>query len=97
LAYGLIAAYLPIVNALGHVGTAIMLRRYNPGLLTSLGLFLPIGGWAIATLSERGGADWRYHLLAAGIAIVSHAGLVVYMRRRVARLDALGAPNAAGS
>lgn len=43
MGWGSIAAWFLIVNALAHLGPAIGLRRYNPGLWTGLALFLPLG------------------------------------------------------
>ncbi len=43
LSLGLIAIYLPLVNSFGHVVPAILRRQYNPGLTTSLAVFLPLG------------------------------------------------------
>ena len=38
----LAAFYLPMVNALTHIREAVARREYNPGLCTSIVLFLPI-------------------------------------------------------
>src|SRR5262249_53521145 len=43
LSLGLIAIYLPMLNAVGHCVPALLKKQYNPGLLTSLFLFLPVG------------------------------------------------------
>ncbi len=48
--WGVVAAWLLLVNALGHLGQALALRRPNPGLWTGLALFLPLGQailWAL--------------------------------------------------
>ena len=55
-ALGLIAAYLPVVNAVGHVGPAAARREYNPGLGTALVLFLPLGGYGTGPAAYR--FDW---------------------------------------
>lgn len=50
LGFGLIGAYLTFVNGIVHVAQGIRLMGYNPGLITAVLLFLPIGGaalWAI--------------------------------------------------
>ncbi len=36
LSLGLIAIYMPILNAFGHIIPAIIKRQYNPGLLTGV-------------------------------------------------------------
>jgi Protein of unknown function with HXXEE motif len=36
---------LTFVNALSHIATSVRLHKYNPGLCTSIVLFLPLTGW----------------------------------------------------
>lgn len=72
--FGLVAAYLLLVNAVLHVAQAIALHRSNPGLITAVALFLPLGGWLFALLAP--GADLRHHLAAAGFVLLVH-GLIV--------------------
>jgi hypothetical protein len=84
---GLMAIYLPLINSLGHVGPAIAGRAYNPGLWTSIALFLPIGGAGIYAVSTFG-ATWMEHLLGAGIAVSVHVAIIVHVARRIRRLSA---------
>ena len=56
LALGLVAVYLPLVNAVGHLGPAVARREYNPGLWTSAALFLPLGGWGLYEVAAASGA-----------------------------------------
>jgi len=58
LGFGLVAIYLPIVNAFVHIGGAILTRRYNPGLITAIVLFLPIGAVGIWMVDRAGGGAW---------------------------------------
>jgi hypothetical protein len=88
LSFGLIALYLPLVNALIHIGQAVMRREYNPGLWTSLALFVPISGWGLYVVSTQSAATWVGHAVDAGIVVVVHLGLVIYMVLRVGRLRA---------
>ncbi len=82
-ALGLIAAYATVVNGFLHVGMAVRLRRYNPGLWTSLLLFLPIGGYAIYAISQNSGAALVDHALGLGLAIVLHIVTILYLFRYV--------------
>ncbi len=66
LSFGLIAIYLPVVNAFGHVVPGVVKRQYNPGLLTSLLLFLPVGVVSIVVVSRAAGSSVGDHLLAFG-------------------------------
>ena len=53
--WGLVAMYLPLVNVVGHVGQAVALRRYNPGLVSAVILFVPVAGtglWVVTRAAE---------------------------------------------
>jgi hypothetical protein len=41
---------IPLVNAVAHLGAAVREGAYNPGLVTSLILFIPLTLWVIAVL-----------------------------------------------
>ena len=83
LAWGLVAVYLTLVNAVVHIVMAIALRRYNPGLWTAVLGFLPFGIWALVVVSAASGASWRAHALAAGIAIALHILIIAWVRLRL--------------
>lgn len=82
LGYGLIAIYLPIINAFAHIGAALRLRKHNPGLVTAIVLFLPIGAYGIWTIDRAGGGAWYYHVLGIGIAVAIHAAIIAYVASR---------------
>lgn len=88
LALGLVAIYLPVVNAVTHIVAALVLRRYNPGLWTALVLFLPIGLWALIVVSAASDATWMEQGMALGVAILVHAGIMGYVKARVQKLKA---------
>jgi hypothetical protein len=84
---GLIAVYLSLVNAIAHCVQAIALRRYNPGLVTSIVLFIPLGGvtlWVLAGTAEVTLAD---HLIGLGAALLIHAGIIARAITRKRQLD----------
>ncbi len=85
-ALGLIAAYLPLVNAVGHIAPAVKRRSYNPGLWTSLVLFLPLGGWCVYEIAAISHAGWEWHALGIGVAVAVHAAIIIHVVRRLARL-----------
>ncbi|HEY5316221.1 MAG TPA: HXXEE domain-containing protein [Pirellulales bacterium] len=87
LSLGLMAIYLPLVNAFGHIVPAIVKRRYNPGLLTSIFLFLPVGVFSAYVVSRAAGSSLQDHLLALGVAIAVHATIIVHVRRRISLLS----------
>jgi hypothetical protein len=87
LSLGLIAIYLPIVNAFGHIVPAIIKRAYNPGLLTSVLLFLPVGVTSAVVVSRAAGSTLQDQLLAIGVAIAVHAIIIIHVRRRMSYLS----------
>lgn len=83
LGWGLTAPYLMLVNALSHIGSAARFGGYNPGLATSVLIFLPLSIaslWLIpATPLQQG--------VGLTIAIAVHAAIalrVVWRARRLA-------------
>jgi hypothetical protein len=88
LGLGLIAIYLTLVNAILHLVSTIVLRCYNPGLITALVLFLPVGTWALLAVSGAAGVTTTYHLLGLGVALLIHVAIVLHVKLRVRELSA---------
>lgn len=86
LSLGLIAMYLPMLNACGHIVPSLIKRQYNPGLVTSIVLFLPVGVLSTYLLSRAAGSQLHDHLLALGVAIAVHGTIIAHVRRRMAIL-----------
>jgi hypothetical protein len=86
LSLGLIAIYLPILNAFGHIVPSILTRQYNPGLASGVLLFLPVGVLSAVLVSRAAGSDLADHLLALGVAIAVHGTIIAHVRRRIAQL-----------
>jgi len=90
---GLVAVYLSLVNSVGHLVQAIALRHYNPGLVTSVVLFMPLGAltlWALAASGEVRLAD---HLIGLGFSILVHASIVVRVLTQRRKLSSRAAGN----
>lgn len=69
-----------IVNALAHLATSARLRKYNPGLVTSIVLFLPLGvatvwmiGWTAGLVPQ---------LIGAALAILLHLAIIAVVTAR---------------
>jgi hypothetical protein len=88
LGFGLIAVYLTLVNAVAHVGSAAAFRGYNPGLVTALVLFVPVGTWALIVIAGLPGVTLWHHAIGLGSAIAIHAGIIIYVKQRVRILSA---------
>jgi|APCry1669189034_1035192.scaffolds.fasta_scaffold09102_2 hypothetical protein len=86
LGFGLIGVYLTLVNGLVHVAQAIRLRSYNPGLVSALVLFIPVGGFALAYVIRTESVTVGYHLLGLGSAILIHVAIIAWVGLNLFRL-----------
>jgi hypothetical protein len=91
IGWGLIGAYAMVVNAIAHIGQAVAKRTYNPGLVSSIILFLPLGIGGIWIISATGQATSIQHLVGLVVALVIHAGIVAYVLGNARRLGAMKA------
>jgi hypothetical protein len=76
---------LTLVNGLSHIATTVRFRCYNPGLVTSIVLFLPFTLWALATESARGmltGGEIALIVVAGALLHIPVAALFVIPYRR---------------
>lgn len=89
--FGLVAIYLMLVNAVLHIVMALLRRQYNPGLWTSLVLFLPVGGYALARVVQASGASFGEHAASLGVALLIHVVFVATIQVRIRRLKAIPA------
>lgn len=85
LGFGLIGIYLTLVNGLVHLAQAFRLKRYNPGLITAILLFFPIGGLALVAVMKSGTATAGYHLLGLGSAVAIHLAIVGWVLLKLGR------------
>jgi hypothetical protein len=74
---------LTLVNGISHIVTSIRFRGYNPGLVTSIVLFLPFTLWMLAR-GPYSGAEIAGIVIAGVLLHIPVAGLFVvpYLRRR---------------
>ena len=89
LGFGLVAIWLTLLNGLVHVVQGVALRRYNPGLITAVVLFLPAGivGVWVMHASGHGSAGWQ--MLGFAVAAAIHLAIVAHVRRRMKNVAAL--------
>lgn len=80
--WGLLAIYLTLVNAVPHIAGAVLLRAYNPGLVTAVVLFLPSGIAGLLAVSREPGVGLPAHLGALAAIILLHAAIIVHVKRR---------------
>lgn len=89
IGWGLIGAYAMVVNALVHIVDGLARRKYNPGLVTSILLFLPVGFGGLWAISETGEAMMLQHVVGIVIAVAIHGAIVGYVFGNVRRLGAM--------
>ncbi len=92
--WGLAAPYCLVVNALAHIGASARLRIYNPGLVTAILMFLPLGLLTIAVIAALPGVGLAAHATGLGIALAIHAGIVVATLRHFKAIRGTGAATA---
>lgn len=80
--WGLFAGYLVVFNGLVHIITSIRMRRYNPGLWTSILVFLPLGIYIIYLINIESGAGWLYNVIFLVVTILLHAMILINARRQ---------------
>lgn len=80
--FGLVAPYAMLLNGITHIGAAVRFRSYNPGLVTSLIVFLPLSLWTIFAI---GPVASSFHYVALGLAVTLHVLIIANVLSRVRR------------
>lgn len=90
IGWGLGIVYLVLVNAVMHIVAAIAWREYNPGLWTTLILFVPLGVFTLAKVNEVPGVERFHHAAGLGLAALIHVAIVIHTWRRAVSIRAKG-------
>lgn len=90
IGWGLGIVYLVLVNAVMHIVAAIAWREYNPGLWTTLLLFVPLGAFTLVKVNEVPGVEWFHHAVGVALAVLIHVAIVIHTWRRAASIRAKG-------
>lgn len=80
--FGLVAPYAMLLNGITHIAAALRFRGYNPGLVTSVVVFLPL---SLATIVVIGPIGAGFHLAALGLAIILHGLIIAEVLLRLRR------------
>lgn len=88
--FGVVAGYLLLVNAAVHVAAFGVLRRYNPGLVSGVVLFVPLGLAILVTTP----AGLGLHLFGLALIVGVHVAIVVRARGRMATAPLYPTPDA---
>ncbi len=70
--WALVAPWVVLVNGITHIAATVKLRRANPGVYSSVLLFLPLAVITLMVVPAGLGA----HVAAVAAALVLHAGIV---------------------
>ena len=89
--YGLVAPYAMLLNGLAHVVVAARTRTYNPGLITSVLLFLPLGIATIVVVAHTRTGSIPFHIIGFVLAAIIHLGIMLRLLYRVETLKAAAA------
>jgi hypothetical protein len=81
--------YATLLNGIVHIATSLAIRRYNPGLYTSVALFLPWSIFCLIYFSREAVAPWRDNIIGLIGGILIHAIIVVYAVAKRRRLEAM--------
>jgi hypothetical protein len=81
---GLIAVYLSLINGVGHCLMAVAMRRYNPGLVTAILLFIPLGIATLRVMADVHDITPTDHIIGFTVALMVHAGIIglIVVRKR---------------
>ncbi|MGD0352766.1 MAG: HXXEE domain-containing protein [Dehalococcoidia bacterium] len=82
IVWGLLSGYLVALNGIVHIVTSIRMRRYNPGLWTSVVVFLPLGIYIIYLISKISGAGLLYNGIFLVVTILLHSMILLNIRRQ---------------
>lgn len=88
LGIAFVPIYMTLFNGLSHVITSLALRKYNPGLYTSILLFFPWGIFLLVYFGRITPSDLLFNGIGLLGAIIGHAIIVIYAVRRRNRLEA---------
>ena len=87
--WGLSMVYLTLVNSVAHVVAGALWRQYNPGLWTALTLFVPVGAWALWSVSSGPDIRWIHHVVGLAVGIGIHIAIVLHTQHHATRVAAL--------
>ncbi len=82
---GMVALFATLTNAYFHISYAIATRRYAPGVITSVLLYLPLTGWAAYYFARNGEIVMGEFALAWAIGIAMNVAVFAHAWRIVNR------------
>ena len=86
--FAMIAAWVVLLNGLAHVGQAIAMKRYNPGLLTAALFFLPLSIFALTQSWGTEAGSIAFQIIGLAISLAIHAAIIWHVMRNRQRQSA---------
>lgn len=77
IAIGIWTAYFSVINAASHVGMSFK-YKYNPGLLVSMFLNIPVGLYTIYFFASENLISSQHQLIGCGIGLLTQAAVMIY-------------------
>jgi hypothetical protein len=84
LFFGLWIPYFAVINSLTHVVAAVVKREYNPGLVVSLVLGIPVGLYTLWIFYALVDVPLLFTFLSILAAVLMHLILIIFIRKRYA-------------
>lgn len=79
--FALIAIYLLLLNAVIHIFQAVVARSYNPGLVSGIVLFVPLGCWGWIGVDHSGAGTPAMHAIGLAAAVLIHLAIAIPVLR----------------
>lgn len=87
--FALIAVWVVLINSVAHLAQGIAMRRYNPGLITSVLLFFPLSVGTLWIIVSSGAGGMMFQAIGLGTSLAIHAVIIVHVVREKRRLSAV--------
>jgi Protein of unknown function with HXXEE motif len=88
--FGLWIPYFAVFNSLSHVIFSIRNREYNPGLIVSIILGIPVGIYALIIFYSSIDVPAIISIISIFFALLLHLFIFVYIRMTIKKTDNLG-------
>lgn len=77
ISIGIWTAYFSVINAASHVGMSFK-YKYNPGLLVSMFLNIPVGLYTIYFFASENLISFQHQLIGCGIGLLTQAAVMIF-------------------
>ncbi len=79
LSIGVLLPVFALFNALLHIIITIRMKYYNPGVVTSVGIFIPLASYTLYQLHQNSYITFFNIFLAITVAVALHAGIIYFV------------------